>query len=169
MPAGSESDWVVPDDLQPGTYTFYCEIPGHRQAGMEGTITIVAPEAAGGTEEEASPAADGATPAAGSATPTAGDEGSGGGETAISLGLIDVAFSETELTIPANTDVTLTLTNQGAAVHDFTIDDPAVSSGPVEAGQTTEVVLNLPPGTYEYYCSQPAHKQAGMVGTLTVE
>ena len=40
MPSGSESDWTVPDDLQPGTYTFYCEIPGHRQAGMEGTITI---------------------------------------------------------------------------------------------------------------------------------
>lgn len=24
----------------PGTYTFYCQIPGHRQAGMQGTITI---------------------------------------------------------------------------------------------------------------------------------
>lgn len=24
----------------PGTYTFYCSIPGHRSAGMHGTITI---------------------------------------------------------------------------------------------------------------------------------
>ncbi len=23
-----------------GTYTFYCRIPGHRQAGMQGTITV---------------------------------------------------------------------------------------------------------------------------------
>lgn len=27
-------------DGEPGTYTFYCSIPGHRDAGMEGTITI---------------------------------------------------------------------------------------------------------------------------------
>jgi plastocyanin len=25
---------------RPGTYTYYCAIPGHRQAGMEGTLTI---------------------------------------------------------------------------------------------------------------------------------
>jgi plastocyanin len=27
-------------NLQPGTYTFYCAVPGHRQAGMQGTLTI---------------------------------------------------------------------------------------------------------------------------------
>lgn len=36
----AESKESLSAELKPGTYTFYCDVPGHRQAGMEGTLTV---------------------------------------------------------------------------------------------------------------------------------
>ncbi len=32
---------TVSFEAKPGTYTFICSIPGHRESGMEGTITVL--------------------------------------------------------------------------------------------------------------------------------
>jgi len=36
----SESTTSVTADLKPGTYRYYCNIPGHAEAGMDGTLTV---------------------------------------------------------------------------------------------------------------------------------
>jgi uncharacterized cupredoxin-like copper-binding protein len=38
VPQGGASE--VEADVQPGEYTFYCSVDGHRDGGMEGTLTV---------------------------------------------------------------------------------------------------------------------------------
>ena len=155
--SGGQSESVT-INLPAGTYTYICDVPGHKEAGMVGTLTVVdeaaAPPAAEAPAEE--PPAD--APA----------EAAGGGPIVMEM-LDTLQFAPATLTIPANTDVVIDLRNVGAAPHSFVVEGQEVNSGQYSGGQTGTVTVNLPPGTYTYICDVPGHKEAGMVGTLTVQ
>lgn len=121
------------------------------------------PDASPAASPEASPEAAMASPAADAcASPMAA-----GGE--VTIDMVDIAFVPTEITIPADTDVTIMLPNKGASVHNFNVDELDVHSGDAPGGQTVSVTIKAPAGEYEFYCSIPGHKESGMVGTLIVE
>lgn len=67
--------------------------------------------------------------------------------------------------------VTLQMKNASSVQHDIAITGNGVNAvGPIVAnGGVSTVTENLKPGTYTFYCSVDGHRQAGMVGTLTVK
>ena len=151
-----------------GDYEYYCNVPGHKEAGMVGKLTSDAnakPAAAAPAADEAAPATDdmAAAPATDdmAAAPAAAAE-------EFTVAAHDIYFEPKELTVPAATDVKIKLPNEGAAPHNFAIDALNVSVD-MAAGETTDTTINAPAGDYEYYCNVPGHKEAGMVGKLTAK
>jgi uncharacterized cupredoxin-like copper-binding protein/mono/diheme cytochrome c family protein len=146
-----------------GEYEYYCNVPGHKEAGMVGTLIsrpMAAADEPATADEDAAADQDQATQDAAGEAPDAA--------TTQNVTSFDIYFEPKEITIPANTDVPFTLPNDGAAAHNFSIDELGIDID-LPPGSTEETVINAPPGTYEYYCNVPGHKEAGMVGTLIVE
>jgi plastocyanin len=86
---------------------------------------------------------------------------------AATVATYEMCFAPDALTIPANTDVTLTVANRGRLPHTFTVDALRVNVV-VGPGQTKRVTTHAKPGTYQFYDGVPGHREAGLVGTLTV-
>ena len=110
----------------------------------------------------------------------------------LSLHAIDIAFDQNELTAVAGQPIRLTLYNDGALEHDFSIMDMPYSGGEMmdndmaghdmgnmdempqlhmSASSGSNLTLEFTPSTagrYEYFCTVEGHREAGMVGTLVV-
>jgi uncharacterized cupredoxin-like copper-binding protein len=143
-----------------GDYQFYCNQPGHKEGGMVGTLHVVNKSAASGGGQAAS-----------TATAASGQAAQSGGKNAVTVILgkpSEFRFDPSDFTIPATTDVTVTLKNEGSTLHNFSIDKLKISKD-VKVGETTTVTINAPAGDYQFYCNQPGHKEGGMVGTMHVK
>lgn len=108
----------------------------------------------------------------------------------ITLKAGDISYAAPTLEVTAGQPVKLTLINEGALEHDFSIKKIAVTnvkdsnegghaghSGALGDLHTSaepggQAILEFTPteaGTYEFYCTVAGHKEAGMVGTLIVK
>ena len=103
----------------------------------------------------------------------------------LNVALTDFAFSPAAVSVAPGTEVTLTLTNNGAVAHNWVLmrpgstvtspfsadDEPnLVFRARVEPGQTQTFTFTAPDesGEYPVVCSEPGHWEAGMVGRLTI-
>ena len=135
-------------------------------AGAE-VAPLPAPE--GTTPEPAAPAATTAPVATTAADPVGTPVAAGGAPAApVTIEAVDIDWNPKQMSIPANTDVTVTVPNVGASPHTFVIEALGIKIE-MAAGETKEVVINAAAGTYDYICDVPGHEEAGMIGTLTVQ
>ncbi len=87
---------------------------------------------------------------------------------------VDITLNDFEIvpdviTVAAGEAVNLTVTNVGAAPHDFSVPDLGIHVV-VAPGETATVGMTASVrGTYDTLCTIPGHASLGMVGTLTVE
>ena len=97
----------------------------------------------------------------GAASEAAGG-GGGGGEGATWVA-VDIDFTEAPAEVASGSEITLV--NEGASVHNVTIDDTLIVEA--QGGQTASAPLELDPGTYDFVCSVPGHEQL-MTGQVEV-
>jgi plastocyanin len=91
-----------------------------------------------------------------------GDGGGNGGETADSVTMVDNAFEPSTFTAAAGT---ITVTNEGEALHSFTVPDGDIDQD-VQAGESAEVDLSgLEAGSHDFNCKY--HPE--MTGSLTIQ
>ncbi|HLN63036.1 MAG TPA: cupredoxin domain-containing protein [Symbiobacteriaceae bacterium] len=82
-----------------------------------------------------------------------------------------MAFEPPMLTVRRGSVVELTLVNKDTAQsHSLVIPDLNAKSRQVMPGDTVKLVFTAAKaGSFRFYCDVPGHKDAGMVGAITVQ
>lgn len=156
-----------------GTYYYICTVPGHREQGMQGTITVGPKQSPGKA-----------------AAPT-------GNKVSLDLDFVEssdfrtLAFNalpgeegnNPDIKVKSGDSVTIKVKNAGKSFHSFGVvtnpEDPTtVVSGtairdqnnPLKPNEAGEVTFTAgAPGTYYYICTVPGHALQGMKGSFIVE
>lgn len=87
----------------------------------------------------------------------------------VTLTATEFAYDPSAVEVAAGSEVKFTLANKGTLEHDITIDALSYVLYAGVGESPSSMTPALAAGTYEFHCSIPGHKEAGMVGTLTVK
>ena len=90
------------------------------------------------------------------------------GASEVAVTAVDIDFLPDTLQLTAGEPLNLTVTNEGEALHDFTLDASDVHLN-VEPGDSRTTSLTVDePGQYEAMCTVAGHAEAGMTIDVTV-
>ncbi len=88
---------------------------------------------------------------------------------------VDVTLADFSITVAGGTKLdpgtyTFNVKNTSATGHNLTINGPGVDNQatPTFSDGSRSLTVTLKNGTYEFYCSVPGHKEAGMDVDVTV-
>jgi plastocyanin len=104
---------------------------------------------------------------------TTGGGGAGGGST-VNISTpsgTELAYDQKAVSAKAGS-VTIDFTNNESISHDVAIESPSgdtVGQTDLVASGTANTTVDLQPGTYQFFCTVPGHREAGMQGTLTIK
>jgi plastocyanin len=136
---------------------------------LVGAMLVVA--GCGGDDEKAASSKSDSTPTP-TATATEAPASSGGGGENITIAADKSALKFNKTTLDAKAGkVTITMDNPSDIPHAVAIEGNGVDvdGKTVGKGEKSVASADLKPGTYEFYCPVPGHKEAGMKGKLTVQ
>ena len=83
----------------------------------------------------------------------------------------DVQLLEYEIRMPDTLTAgvqRIRITNAGRERHGFAIEGMDIKANDIAAGDSSQVDINLKPGTYTVYCPMKGHRERGMQRLLTV-
>jgi nitrite reductase (NO-forming) len=84
----------------------------------------------------------------------------------LSINMLDMSYSTPKLNVAKAGHYQVKITNTSSIPHDIVFSNGVQLA--VAPGQQASTTLDIPDSGLNYFCSLPGHKEAGMVGSITV-
>jgi cytochrome c oxidase subunit II len=167
VPGKTNYFWLKADN--PGEYKFQCrELCGVGHGAMNGTVVVAA--AGANPRPYGEPEAPAPT---GTTTPGPTNTTIPEGDTTQIVDLSEFTIDPLQHSTNPGETMVLQINNKGKLLHNLYIGtfggEVKWKSKDLQGGESENLVVELPtePGSWEWWCNVPGHKESGMYGTLS--